>query len=144
MVGYGGYCVFFWVGDSRIYRLRGGAFLQLSQDHTYAEELVKLGMLHPDDASSHPERNTLSRGVGAAENLHVDFDYCEIEDGDIYLLCSDGLQKEVTDSEVSEVLVQSDIDKSVADLIELTLEREARDNVTAVAVLAEKRQEAAC
>ena len=137
MVGYGKYCVFFWVGDSRIYRLRENSFLQLSQDHTFVEELITRGLLNRDDAYNHPERNTITRAVGATEDLYIDLDYCEVEDGDIYLLCTDGLTKEVIDNEVKNALMQGDVNKSISDLINLTLARGARDNVTIVAIQAE-------
>ncbi|VAX10642.1 Protein serine/threonine phosphatase PrpC, regulation of stationary phase [hydrothermal vent metagenome] len=134
MVGYGNLSLFFWVGDSRLYLLRGDEFTQLTRDHTYVEELVSQGLLLREEAAHHPEKNTITRGVGARMELCVDFDYCEVKEGDIYLLCSDGLEKEMVDNEVKNVLLESNIAGSVAKLIQITVERGARDNVTIIAI----------
>jgi len=138
LLNYGKYCFYSWAGDSRLYRLRKRTLVQLTKDHTYVEDLIEQGLLLREDASNHPERNAITRGVGAADELFLDLDYCEIEAGDVYLLCSDGLEKEMSDKEIEEVLLRGDIRTSADELIRLTLERGARDNVTIILASADK------
>lgn len=137
------YALFLWVGDSRIYRSRRGRFEQLTQDHSQVEEMVSQGLLRREDAESHPNANVVTRAVGAADEICVDMDYCGVEDGDRFLLCSDGLTKEVPESEIAEILAQ-DADAATLSrrLIERTLCGNARDNVTVIVVIARSGQDA--
>jgi serine/threonine-protein phosphatase Stp1 len=132
-----------WVGDSRAYLLRGGRLIQLSRDHTEVQEMVDRGLLRPDDARTHPRGHVLARAVGVRDALEVDAVADEVEPGDLFLLCSDGLTGEVADAEIAAVLAgvegggtgkQAALDRLVA----LVLERGARDNVTAVIVTAQE------
>jgi serine/threonine protein phosphatase PrpC len=134
-------CILMWAGDSRAYRLRNGELLQLTQDHSQVEEMVKRGMLLREDAENHPLSNVVTRAVGAYSTLYVDLIDYDIQDNDIFLLCSDGLNKEVTDAELGKMLNEHDSMKEInTALIELTLQRGARDNVTSVLVKAHKAQ----
>jgi serine/threonine protein phosphatase PrpC len=135
--------LFLWVGDSRIYRSRGGRLEQLTQDHSQVEELVVQGLLRRQDAESHPAANVVTRAVGAADELYVDMDYREVESGDRFLLCSDGLTKAVPEPTIAAILAQ-DLDPELLcrQLIERALEGGARDNVTAVVVAAQTGQDA--
>jgi serine/threonine protein phosphatase PrpC len=134
-------CILMWAGDSRAYRLREGQLLQLTQDHSQVEEMVKRGMLLREDAENHPLSNIVTRAVGAHSTLYVDLIDYDIRDNDMFLLCSDGLNKEVSDTELQNMMNEND---SVQDintaLIECTLKRGARDNVTSVLVKAHKAQ----
>ncbi|MGD2073649.1 MAG: protein phosphatase 2C domain-containing protein [Gammaproteobacteria bacterium] len=123
-----------WAGDSRAYLLRDGRLLQITRDHSLAEELVQRGELHRDEAALHPSANRITRAVGTQDQLVVDQYRSFLRDGDAVLLCSDGLNKEVCDEEVAAVLEDYDCDEASRELVELTLERGARDNVT-VAVI---------
>ena len=123
-----------WAGDSRAYLLRDGRLTQISRDHSVAEELVQRGELRRDQATSHPSANRITRAVGAQDQLVVDQHRSYLQDGDAVLLCSDGLTKEVSDDEVAAILDDYDCDEASEELVELTLERGARDNVT-VAVI---------
>jgi len=123
-----------WAGDSRAYLLRDGRLTQISRDHSVAEELVQRGELRRDQAMSHPSANRITRAVGAQDQLVVDQHRSYLRDGDAVLLCSDGLTKEVSDDEVASILDDYDCDEASEELVELTLERGARDNVT-VAVI---------
>jgi len=123
-----------WAGDSRAYLLRDGRLTQISRDHSVAEELVQRGELRRDEATQHPSANRITRAVGATDHLVVDQYRSILRDGDAVLLCSDGLTKEVSDDEVAAILDDYDCDEASEELVELTLERGARDNVT-VAVI---------
>jgi len=123
-----------WAGDSRAYLLRDGRLIQLTRDHSVAEELVRRGELRSDEAALHPSANRITRAVGTQDQLVVDQHRSFLRDGDAVLLCSDGLTKEVGDDEVATILEDYDCDEASEELLELTLERGARDNVT-VAVI---------
>jgi serine/threonine protein phosphatase PrpC len=123
-----------WAGDSRAYLLRDGRLTQITRDHSVAEELVQRGELRREEAASHPSANRITRAVGTQDQLVVDQYRSVLRDGDAVLLCSDGLNKEVGDDEVATILDDYDCDEASRELVELTLERGARDNVT-VAVI---------
>ena len=123
-----------WAGDSRAYLLREGRLTQITRDHSVAEEMVQRGELRRDEAASHPSANRITRAVGTQDELVIDQYRSFLRDGDAVLLCSDGLIKEVGDDEVATILDDYDCDEASDELVELTLERGARDNVT-VAVI---------
>jgi serine/threonine protein phosphatase PrpC len=119
-----------WAGDSRAYLLRDGRLTQISRDHSVAEELVQRGELRRDQVTSHPSANRITRAVGAQDQLVVDQYHSFLRDGDAVLLCSDGLTKEVNDDEVAAIMDDYDCEEASEELVELSLERGARDNVT--------------
>lgn len=123
-----------WAGDSRAYLLRDGQLKQITRDHSVAEELVQRGELRREQAAAHPSASRITRAVGTQDELVVDQRRSFLRDGDAVLLCSDGLTKEVGDDEVAAILDDYDCDEASDELVELTLERGARDNVT-VAVI---------
>lgn len=126
-----------WVGDSRLYQLRGGVMRQLSRDHSYVQELVDGGKLDAAAAEAHPRANVITRAVGATPRLDPDVVAGEVADGDVFLLCSDGLSKTVPDPEIKAVLEANDPAGAVEVLLERAVGRKARDNVTAVVVRCE-------
>jgi serine/threonine protein phosphatase PrpC len=132
-----GWMLYLWVGDSRIYRWREGSLQQLTQDHSQVEDLIARGILLRENAESHPAANVVTRAIGAAEELYVDFDYCDIRAGDRFLLCSDGLTKEVGEDSIAETL-SKDVDACgmCDELLATTLGARARDNVTMIVVRA--------
>jgi serine/threonine protein phosphatase PrpC len=134
LVGYRHQAICLWVGDSRIYLCRDRQFRQLTRDHSQVEELIKLGLLDRTEAESHPASNVITRAVGATEDLKIDMISGELHDGDIYLICSDGLNKEVSDAEIGEILQSGSCEESVRALIDRALDYGARDNVTAIVV----------
>ena len=137
MIGWGGKCTCIWAGDSRIYLQREGRLRQVTKDHSQVEELVSLGLLDRDEADSHPASNVITRAVGAMDSLAVDMVSHGVRDGDVYLLCSDGLNKVVPDGEISEVLGKGGCREAAEGLIDRALQHGARDNVTAVVVRVE-------
>ena len=85
------------VGDSRAYRFRNGSLLQLTEDHTYVNELLKSGVITADEARSHSQKNVITRAVGAERSVRADFFQAGLEKNDILMLCSDGLYGEVNE-----------------------------------------------
>ncbi|HLU62129.1 MAG TPA: protein phosphatase 2C domain-containing protein [Gammaproteobacteria bacterium] len=125
-----------WAGDSRVYRLREGRLEQLTQDHAIVEDMVEIGLISREEALAHPQANRITRAVGAMEALYLDMDIHEIAPGDRFLLCSDGLYKELGDNDIARVLGGRGNTAKAA--VDLAVERGARDNVTAVTIAVEK------
>ena len=125
-----------WAGDSRIYLARRGELLQLSEDHSYVQELVNRGLLSPDEAEHHPRANVITRAVGVDQGLQLDKITARLQDGDVFLLCSDGLTRELSAEEIRRELTRHDVHEAVRNLIHLALHRGASDNVTALVVRA--------
>lgn len=133
LVAVGRIALLCWAGDSRIYRLRDGKLRQLTHDHSQVAEMVAQGLLPYEIAEEHPASNVITRAVGALDSLFVDMDYCDIRPGDRFLLCSDGLTKELPASLIADVLGRGQpVNEACRQLIDLTLDAGARDNVTVV------------
>ncbi len=127
-------CAFLWAGDSRLYLLRSGQLQRLTKDHSHVQELVDAGMILPEDAEHHPASNVITRAVGASERLELDSGRITLRDRDTFLLCSDGLYKDVSETEIADILSHSDEDRACDILVDLALSRACRDNVSAVVV----------
>jgi protein phosphatase len=123
-----------WAGDSRIYRLRNNKLTRLTQDHSQVEEMVQQGILTPEEAERHPNANVITRAVGASDELDLDLVTDVRLDGDKYFLCSDGLNKVMDDVEIENLLLNTPLDIIAPLLIQTSLERNARDNVTVLVV----------
>ncbi|NNG03112.1 MAG: serine/threonine-protein phosphatase [Inquilinus sp.] len=123
-----------WAGDSRLYRLRGPEFLQVSRDHSHVQEMVDMGVLSESEAGSHPQSNVVTRAVGADDEVVLDKMRDWLQANDVFLLCSDGLTGVVPDAAIAEILAQDDLDAAVQQLVDTALARGSRDNITAVAV----------
>lgn len=125
-----------WVGDSRAYLLRDDALVQLSRDHSQVQEMVDRGVMRPEDAVGHPMGHILSRAVGVAEQVAVDRVTGEVQPGDVFLLCSDGLHGYVEEQEIARLVGRGSPAQASQELVDLTLKNGAPDNVTVVAVWA--------
>lgn len=123
-----------WSGDSRIYRIRHGQIEQATRDHTEAQELVDRGTLTPEEAQSWPRRNVVTRAIGVFDEPELEMVQGRIEDGDIFVICSDGLTQHVSDEEIGQMANLRPLRTAVEQLIATTLARGARDNVTVVTV----------
>lgn len=123
------------VGDSRAYLLRQGVLDQLTADHSLVAEKVRIGIMTPQEANESELQSVLTRAVGATESVEVDADEQALIDGDMLLLCSDGLTRMVNDSVISATLASSASAQAAADrLIELANEGGGVDNVSAIVV----------
>ncbi len=134
MLAYDKFCTFFWAGDSRLYRLRDGSLRQLTTDHSQVEIYIEQGLISRQQAVTHPHGNMITRAVGAAEDLYIDFDIQEMQSGDRYMLCSDGLTKHLEDIEFEKMLSEGSVEEACKELTALTLERGAGDNVTTIVI----------
>ncbi|OLL28166.1 serine/threonine protein phosphatase [Burkholderia sp. SRS-W-2-2016] len=131
------FCGYLWAGDSRIYLYRAGQLRQLTRDHSQVEELRSLGVITEEEARHHPAQHMITRAVGATDVLELDDDAIEVADGDVFLLCSDGLSNELSDDEIADVLTSAQRENACGELVELALARGGRDNITAVVVEAQ-------
>ena len=122
------------VGDSRAYLLRSGELQQLTQDHSLVAEQVRRGVLSPQQADESEMQSVLIRALGIEENVQVDADEHLLMDGDTILLCSDGLNRMVTDPEIaSTLLIYVSVQSATNRLVELANENGGPDNITIVA-----------
>lgn len=123
------------IGDSRVYRF-DGSLRQLTVDHSAVQELVDDGVIQPHEASTHPERNIVTRAIGVGDDTAPDVWLLPFGGDECFLICSDGLTKEVDDAAIAEILgLPDDADHSPADrLITAALAAGGIDNVTAVVV----------
>lgn len=123
------------VGDSRAYRLRSGDFLQLTDDHSLVAQQVREGHMTEAEAESSPLKNVLMRALGVDETVEAEVDEEIAAEGDTYLLCSDGLTRELSDGQIAAVLAETTDAQSAADqLIDLANLAGGGDNITAIVV----------
>jgi PPM family protein phosphatase len=124
------------VGDSRAYLLRGGSLRPVTEDHSLVAELVRSGDLTRAQAAEHPQKNLITRALGAEEEVEVDTTVLPVEAGDRILLCSDGLTDMVSEDGVSEILTESagDPEGAARRLLSAALDAGGTDNVTVVVV----------
>ena len=134
------------VGDSRLYLIRRGDVHRLTDDHTLAAWQLRAGMITPAEAAESPFRSTLTRALGSHESVQVDTLYLEIADGDLLLLCSDGLTRHVTDEELRARLAGKPAANAVtapSELVALANARGGKDNVTVVTLACAQEEAAA-
>ena len=117
------------VGDSRVYRLRGGAFEQLTDDHSLINDYMKMKNLRADEVGNFPQKNVIVRALGMKESVQVDIVVEQARAGDVYVLCSDGLSGMVTDREIAQ-LASGDVDAAAGRLVDAANERGGVDNIT--------------
>jgi serine/threonine protein phosphatase PrpC len=134
MLAVGQLCAASWAGDSRLYRCREGILSQLTTDHSLLAELAQQQDAPPDEVAGMAYGNVVTRALGADAELLLDTITYEAKPGDIYLLCSDGLVKEVNNQEIATVLSRGTCQESSQALLDLALERGARDNVTVIVI----------
>ena len=121
------------VGDSRLYRLRDGSFERLTDDHSLVEELVRQGKLTPEQADEHPQRSIITRALGAEEGVEADSRTWPGRDGDVYLICSDGLTSMIPEARVADVLTSAaSLAAAGRALIDAANDAGGRDNITVV------------
>lgn len=123
-----------WSGDSRIYRRRDGNLLQVTTDHTEAQELLAAGSITQEQADNWPRKNVITRAIGVTEAPQLEEVYANLRQGDSFVLCSDGLTGHVEDHEIAEAMSDGSAQEIAQKLVEMTLERGATDNVTVVVV----------
>jgi serine/threonine protein phosphatase PrpC len=123
------------VGDSRAYLIRDGVMEQVTEDHSLVNELLKSGKLSPEEAESHPQRSVITRALGTDPDVDVDTFTIDAENGDLFLLCSDGLTDMVDEEQILELVEQnrSDVDAALRALVRAANRGGGEDNITVVA-----------
>lgn len=123
------------IGDSRVYLQRDEALVQVTTDHSLVQELVQAGRLSPEEAESHPYGNVITRAVGPSESVVPDYVRVEVVDGDRFVICSDGLTKELTDYGILHFLRENPSPADAVDaMLTAALENGGRDNISIVIV----------
>ena len=122
------------VGDSRIYRLREKKLTQISKDHSLVQEMLDNGYISEEEAQMSASRNLITRALGIADQVEVDVTQDTVEDGDLYLLCSDGLTDLVTDDEILQLLLlyKDDLKSGCQELISMANEKGGKDNISVI------------
>jgi protein phosphatase len=132
----GSLCSCLWAGDSRIYLYRAGRLRQLTRDHSHLEA-ARSQPRTSDITVERPRANLITRALGAEDMLEIDRKTVQLIDGDIFLLCTDGLSNEVSELSIKQALLPGICSLACDALVNMALDREARDNITAVVVRAE-------
>ena len=126
----------FWAGDSRAYRVRDGAIARLTRDHSLVQDLVDAGMIDEAAADAHPNANVITRAVGASDQLQLETVTGDVRSGDLFLLASDGLIRLLDDDELLAGVQGGDLEGDAERLLQMTLDRDAPDNVSLILVRA--------
>lgn len=124
----------FWAGDSRLYRLRDGAVEMLSSDHSVVSEFVNAGQMTWDEVDVLPQSNAITRAVGVGDALELDKIWGEMEPGDRFILCSDGLTKYARTGTLQALAARAPIETVADTLLTYALEQGGGDNVSIIVV----------
>jgi len=133
LLAFGGYSLSVWAGDSRIYRCRGGVLSCVTRDHSEVQAMMDEG-LDAAAAGQHAAQNVITRAVGGAQDLYLDLELRELKHRDRYLLCSDGLYKELADDRLEAHLAANDPEGASRALLKEALAGVCNDNVSVVVV----------
>lgn len=121
------------VGDSRVYLVRGDEIKLLTSDHSLVNELLKSGSISEEEAVNHPQRNVLTRAVGTSDSVEVDVNEVTVTNGDMIILCTDGLSNLVNLDEIKQMAGQSEsLAERAERFIAMALERGGDDNITVI------------
>ena len=128
------------IGDSRMYRLRGGALMQLTEDHSLVQEQINAGLITKEQAQTSSNKNLVTRALGIEPEVELELQVLDVEVGDYYLLCSDGLSDMLSDAEIAETLRQANgnITHAANRLIHLANEHGGVDNISVMLAIIEK------
>ena len=124
------------IGDSRMYRLRSKLLVQITEDHSLLQEQIKLGLITPEQAKFSSNRNLVTRALGVDPEVELELNEYDVEVGDIYLLCSDGLTDIVEDSLIQSTLNRFTSDMNIAArmLVQLANENGGKDNISVILI----------
>ncbi len=122
------------VGDSRTYSIRGGKILQLTEDHSVVQEMVKRGEITQEQADKHPNKNFITRALGVSPTVHIDYIEAEFEYGDVLLICSDGLTNCVSQADIVKTVHENRGIILIDTLVELAKIGGGSDNITVTVI----------
>lgn len=121
------------IGDSRVYLIRRGRMTQITTDHSFVEELVQSGSLTREEAQNHPKKHVITRALGCAEYVQVDTLVCDMDDDDIFILCTDGLTKMLHEDEIKQIIedgITHEPEFICNELVRMANEKGGEDNIT--------------
>ena len=121
------------VGDSRLYVLDSG-INQVTEDHSYVADLMRAGQLTPEQARVHPQKNIITRAIGAVDDVKVDFFEMDLQKGDKILMCTDGLSNMVEDDVLYDIVVNTYIEDVADELINEAKNNGGRDNISLIVI----------
>jgi serine/threonine protein phosphatase PrpC len=121
------------VGDSRVYLVRDAQVVQLTEDHTLIAWQLKQGIISQNEAALSPHKNVITRAIGSREYVQVDTHFFQVQPGDVFMLCSDGLHGYVQDEEIADVIALGP-EAAVTEFINTANMRGGRDNITTIVV----------
>lgn len=122
------------VGDSRTYSIRDGKILQITEDHSLVQEMVRRGELTPDQAMKHPNKNLITRALGVTHEVHIDYIEAEFNDGDVILICSDGLSNFVSKADMVRTAQENKGELMIDTLVEIAKRHGGHDNITVTVI----------
>ena len=134
LLAFGGYCLSVWAGDSRIYRSRAGEWSCITRDHSEVQAMVDEGVLDAAAAGRHNAQNIITRAVGGGQELYLDIELRELKHRDRFLLCSDGLYKELAEDRMAAHVAANDPEGACRALLKEALAGVCSDNVSAIVV----------
>jgi protein phosphatase len=117
-------------GDSRAYLFRTGQMVQITRDHSMVQQLVDNGQITREQAASHPQKNLITRALGVSASIVPEYNTCKVRDGDILLLCTDGLTNMLSDEEIRLILSETAFFKAPEVLLDRSLQAGGQDNIT--------------
>ena len=134
------------VGDSRLYLIRNHEIKQITVDHSYVQELITAGVIKKEEGINHPNRNVITRAVGAPQSLDVDNFILPLEDDDYVLLCSDGLHGMLSDEEILQLVTDDtkNLEEKTDLLIDRAKKKGGKDNIAVILIQKESRGEIQC
>lgn len=123
------------VGDSRLYVTNGREIRQITRDHSWVEEMVRRGGMGREEARVHPGKNIITRAIGGDDKVKVDYFMVHLKEGDLVLMCTDGLTNMLEDVEICKILEGArDLSKKARELVEAANERGGRDNISVLLI----------
>ena len=151
MLGMGttGVCVYLYgpmahivhAGDSRAYLFRSGEIRQLTRDHSMVQQLVDSGQITRSRPATHPQKNLITRALGVSANIVPEYNRCEVEPGDVLLLCTDGLTNMIPDAEIAQILNETTFFDAPRILVERAIKGGGQDNITVLLMGVESTEE---
>lgn len=128
------------VGDSRLYRLRENTLSRLTEDHSMVQELLRQGLITPEEARTSSTRNLVTRALGVDATVRPDVQEYSVQTGDVYLLCSDGLNDVLTDGDIQRMLIDygANLEETIQKMVMVVNAKGGPDNVSVVAIRADK------
>lgn len=120
------------VGDSRIYKISSDGITQLTKDHSLAQEMLDSGQITKEEFENYPKKNIITRALGIDEKVEIDFDFTVLEDGEVLLLCTDGLSGLLSDVEILDIYKTTDFELLCDEYIKAANNKGGYDNITVV------------